>query len=79
MIQIIDEETPHAMRNFDELPDSAFVRMPTVKALYCCSPSTVLRWVKTGEIPAPHKIFGNITVWNVGELRRALAAVLNKD
>lgn len=69
------EVVPHALRNFDELPDSANVRLPVVQALYSCSPSTVLRRVKTGAIPAPRKIFANITVWNVGELRRALAAI----
>lgn len=62
---------PEALRNFDHLPDSAGVRQPIVEALFACSSSTVWRRVESGLIPKPRKL-GRTTVWNVGELRRAL-------
>ncbi len=65
---------PDALKNFDSLPDSANVRLPVVAALYGCSPATIFRRVKSGHIPAPRKISERVTAWNVGALRRALAA-----
>lgn len=63
---------PHALVNFDALPDSAHVRQPVVKALFAISDTTLWRRVKTGLIPAPRKNGPRTTVWNVGELRAAL-------
>ncbi len=62
-----------ALRDFDQLPDSAHVRLPAVKALYACSPASVWRGVKQGRIPKPHKLSPRTACWNVGELRQALA------
>ena len=64
-------EIPFALRNFDALPDAAEVRLPIVQALFGCSPATVWRRVKTGDIPAPRKR-GRITSWSVGALRKEL-------
>lgn len=58
---------------FDDLPDAAHVRLPVVATLYATSPSNVWRWVKKGLIPAPRKLGPQTTVWNVGDLRKALA------
>jgi predicted DNA-binding transcriptional regulator AlpA len=66
---------PEALKNFDDLPDSAHVRQPVVEGLYGCSAATVWRYVKQQRIPAPIRLPGRITAWNVGELRRALANV----
>ena len=63
-----------ALKNFDSLPDSANVRQPVVQALYGCSAATVWRMVKRGTLPAPRKLSERVTTWNVGELRKALAA-----
>lgn len=68
-------EIPAALRHFDSLPDSAHVRLPTVAALWACSPVTVWRCVKSGRIPAPKKLSPRTAAWNVGELRRALQLV----
>lgn len=65
---------PDALKNFDLLPDSAFVRQPTVQALYACSAATVWRSVHAGRIPSPQKLSPRTTCWNVGLLRKALAA-----
>ena len=42
-----------ALSNFDQLPDSANVRLPTVMGLYGISAATIWRQVKTGNIPSP--------------------------
>lgn len=65
---------PDALKNFDLLPDSANVRQPVVQALYCCSAATIWRMVKRGTLPAPRKLSERVTAWNVGALRKALAA-----
>lgn len=64
---------PDALKNFDQLPDSANVRLPVVRGLYACSSATVWRGVKNGNIPAPQKHSERITTWNVGQLRQSLA------
>lgn len=65
---------PDALKNFDSLPDSANVRLPVVAALRGCSTATVWRDVKRGLLPAPRKLSERVTAWNVGQLRRCLAA-----
>jgi predicted DNA-binding transcriptional regulator AlpA len=66
--------TNKALEGFDKLPDAAFVRVDTVSALRNCSNASTWRHAKLGLIPSPKKIGPGITGWNVGELRRALAA-----
>lgn len=60
-------------QSFDTLPDAAHVRLPVVATLYATSHSNVWRWVRDGLIPQPRKLGPQTTVWNVGDLRRALA------
>lgn len=65
-------EIPDALKHFDSLPDSANVRQPVVEGLYGYSSATLWRRVKDGRLPCPRKLSDRVTVWNVGELRRAL-------
>lgn len=58
--------------DFDSLPSSAFVRLPTVCALLAISQPTAWRWVKDGRLPKPRKLGPRITGFNVGDLRRLL-------
>ncbi|WP_310460685.1 helix-turn-helix domain-containing protein [Sphaerotilus sp.] len=60
------------LKSFNDAPDTAKTRVGTVAALFGISVPTVWRRARAGLIPAPHKI-GGTTVWNVGDLRRALA------
>lgn len=71
--------TDAALSGFDSLPDAAFVRLPTVAALFATSPSNVWRWVKSGLIPSPKKLGPQTTVWSVKELRQALSALVAGD
>lgn len=61
---------------FDQLPESSFVREPVVLSLYSCSHSTLWRWVKAGLIPQPKKL-GSNAIWNVGELRESSRSICN--
>lgn len=65
--------------SFDELSDSAFVRLNQLidARVAPFSASTIWRKVKRGEFPAPTKFSDNITAWNVGAVRRWQSAMLN--
>lgn len=66
-----EKPLPDAVRNFDDLPDSAQVDSRTVKALYCVSDTTLWRRVRDGSIPKPLKC-GPSNRWRVGDLRAAM-------
>jgi predicted DNA-binding transcriptional regulator AlpA len=61
------------LRDFDALPDDAYVRLPIVQALFSISRATVWRWCEKGDLPAPFHVAG-VTFWKVGELRARLRA-----
>lgn len=63
------------LSQFDQLPDSALVRVGVVSGLLGCSISTVWRLSKLGKLPSPVKLSDAITGWRVGELRRVLSGV----
>ena len=65
---------PVAVRNFDDLPDSAEVETSTVRTLVQISNATYWRWVRAGRLPKPIKRGQRTNRTNVGELRAALAA-----
>ncbi len=60
-------------KDFDSLPDSAHVRLPVVTSLFACSPATVWRMVKRGQL-SPKKLSDRVTAFNVGDLRRLIGA-----
>jgi len=66
------ERKNSALENFDLLPNTANVRLPTVMSLYGISAATVWRNIKNGNIPKPRKLTSRTTVFNVGDLRTAL-------
>lgn len=68
---------PEAFVRFDELPNSAFIRLPVLQRLYGISPASVWRGVKNGTIPKPSKLSVRCTAWNVGLVRTALAKKAN--
>ena len=63
-----------ALAIFDTMPNSAYIRLPVIKALYGVSSATIWRGVKIGTIPKPSKLSERCTAWNVGLVRAALAA-----
>jgi predicted DNA-binding transcriptional regulator AlpA len=64
---------PLDLMQWAELPNDAFVRLPTVKRLYGVSCATIWRGVKNGTIPKPRKLSQRCTAWNVGLIRASLA------
>jgi predicted DNA-binding transcriptional regulator AlpA len=66
-------ELPNALVNFDQLPNSAYVRLPVMINLYGVSATTIWRYVGEGKIPNSVKLTPRTTCWNVGEIRKALA------
>jgi len=70
----LNQNIPLALINFDSMPDSAYIRMPVIKALYGVSSATIWRNVKSGAIPKPSKLSERCTAWNVGTIRADLAS-----
>jgi predicted DNA-binding transcriptional regulator AlpA len=70
----LEKQTATAIKEFDSLPDAAFVKQPVLQALFSCSDETIRRRVLRGELPKPSK-FGRSTVWRVGDVRQALASL----
>jgi len=64
-----------ALKNFDDLPDAAHVRLPVVAALWGTSEPNVWKWIRLGRIPPGRKLGPQTTAWSVGELRAFLAAL----
>jgi predicted DNA-binding transcriptional regulator AlpA len=64
---------PEGLANFDQLPDSAYIRLPVMKGLYGVSAASIWRGVKNSTIPKPVKLTERTTAWNVGLIRAALA------
>ena len=65
-----------ALTDFDQLPDCAFVRQHVVEKLFSYSAATIWRRAADCRIPKPRKLSCRVTAWNVGQLRAALASVL---
>lgn len=63
---------PEALRDFDQLPDSAYIRLPIIKRLYGVSAATIWRGVKNGTIPKPSKLSERCTAWSVKAIRADL-------
>jgi len=59
---------PEALQNFDQLPDSANIRLPIVMRLYGISSASVWRGVKSGIIPKPRKLTPRTTAWLVSDI-----------
>jgi len=44
----LTHQIPDALANFDQLPNSAYVRLPVIMALYGVSAPTIWRGIKVG-------------------------------
>ena len=65
---------PDALANFDQLPDSAYIRLPVMIGLFGISAASIWRGVKNQSIPKPIKLTERTTAWNVLLVREALAS-----
>lgn len=64
------------LRNFDNLPKTSYIRLPTIIVLYGPSNSTILRDIKKGNTPPPIKLTTRTTGWKVEDIRQNLKALL---
>ena len=70
----LTQAIPEALVNFDQLPDSAYIRLPVMKGLYGVSSASIWRGVKKLTIPKPVKITERTTGWLVKLVREDLAS-----
>lgn len=68
------------LRLIPSLPDDALIRIAIVTSLFACSKATLWRGVKTGRYPAPRRMGdgARMTVWVLGEVRKALQAIAER-
>lgn len=66
---------PAALAKFHELSDAAFVDDKVLAALLQRSRTSIWRDAKAGRLPAPIRLGPACTRWNVGAIRRHLAAL----
>ena len=72
----MDNHTLSALKQFEDLPASAYVKRPVVQALFGgISDEEVRRRTLDGRIPKPTKLGSRNNIWQVGQLREALAAL----
>lgn len=57
---------------FDQLPDTAFLRLPQVLVVWPVSKSSWYRGVANGKYPKPVHIGDNTSAWRVGDIRALL-------
>ena len=70
---VLNKSIPDALANFDQLPDSAYIRLPVMIGLFGISSASIWRGVKNQSIPTPVKLTERTTAWNVGLVRADLA------
>ena len=71
---VLYRNIPDALANFDQLPDSAYVRLPVMIGLFGISAASIWRGVKNQSIPKPVKLTERTTAWSVRLVRQALAS-----
>lgn len=68
------KEIHPALRDFDQLPDSAYIRLPVMIGLFGVSAASIWRGVKNQSMPKPVKLTERTTAWSVRLVREALAS-----
>jgi len=69
-------ELASTLSQFDTLPDCAFVRMPVVQALRGgITQKSVYDLINSGALPRPVKLGTRMNGFQVGQLRKHLAAL----
>lgn len=59
-------------RSRNTLPETGFVRLPVVLAVYPVSKSTWWAGIKSGRFPAGVKLSESTTAWRVEEIRKLI-------
>lgn len=64
----------HQRFNFDQMPDSGFMRQSQVLEVVPFSPATMWRKIKKGEFVSPVRLSERVTAFKVGDVRAWLKA-----
>ena len=67
-----ESETPTV--EFDDLPDSAFIRQRDLMTVFPFSESQLWRLIRLKQFPPPISLSARVTVWKVRDVRRWLAS-----
>jgi predicted DNA-binding transcriptional regulator AlpA len=67
-----------SMVDFDDLPNSAFVRVATIAGLFSVSKQTIYSWIRDSRWPAPIRLGDHCAVWSVDTVRAARAALISR-
>ena len=62
----------------DNLPETGFVRLPTVLSVIPVGKSTWWAGIQSGRFPEPVKLGPRITAWRVEDLRELIATFDSK-
>ncbi len=62
------------MPKFYTLPQTGFIRLPQVLAIYPVSKSTLYLRIKEGRFPAPVKLSERVAAWRIEDVRATIAA-----
>jgi len=62
-------------RNKNALPETGYVRLPSVLAVYPVSRSKLYCDIKKGKFPPPVKLSERISAWDVKTLRKHLESI----
>ncbi len=60
--------------SFDQLPESAEIGVEVVALVKNVVPSTIWRWVSSGDFPLPARRGQRSTRWTVGQVRSRLTS-----
>jgi prophage regulatory protein len=61
------------------LPETGFVRLPQILAVYPVSRSSFWAGVKEGRYPAPVKLSARCTAWRVDDIRALIESTGQKE
>ncbi len=74
LTKAIPKSIPESLANFDNMPDSAYIRLPVMRGLYGVSSASIWRGVKNHTLPSPVKLTERTTGWSVKLVRADLAS-----
>ena len=64
---------PKSLATFEQLPDSAYIRLrQLVGTVLPFSSATLWRYCRTGAFPPPVRVSAGVTAWRVGDIRQWL-------
>lgn len=67
------------MKSRNNLPESGFVRLPDVLAVFPVSRSAFWAGIKEGRYPRPHKLSKRTSAWRVEDIHALIESIGKTD